>query len=127
LGLNSKVNKILNGGNGNTEVTGLRLLKLNIHSFINGSTAPWLGHIFSFVILYTARTPWGISPSQGLSLHTGQHKQNKPTQTSMPRVVFKAVTPAFEQAKTAHALGRATTVTGKIEHYIRKKPYTDEH
>jgi hypothetical protein len=31
----------------------------------------------------------GISPSQGRYLHTGQHKQNKHTQTSMPPVGFE--------------------------------------
>jgi hypothetical protein len=35
-----------------------------------------LGHFFSFFIFYRVdRTPWtGISPSQGMYLHTGQHK-----------------------------------------------------
>jgi hypothetical protein len=42
-----------------------------------------LGRFFSFLILYTVgRTPWtGISPSEGLYLHTEQHKHNKRTQT----------------------------------------------
>jgi hypothetical protein len=46
------------------------------------------GCFFSFVILYTVgRTPcMGISTSKGSYLDTGQHKQNKHTQTSMPRV-----------------------------------------
>jgi hypothetical protein len=50
------------------------------------------------------------SPSQGRYLHTGQHKENKRTQTSMLWVGFKPTIPALERAKTGHALHRATTV-----------------
>jgi hypothetical protein len=46
----------------------------------------------------------GISPFQGHYLHTGQHKQNKRTQTSMPRMKFEPTTPAFERVKTVDAL-----------------------
>jgi hypothetical protein len=55
-----------------------------------------------------------ISSSQGLYLHREQHKHNKPTHISMPRVGFEPKIPAFERAKAVHALGRAATVTGLI-------------
>jgi FAD synthase len=53
-----------------------------------------------------------ISTSQGLYLHTGKHKQNKRTQTSMPQVGFEPTIPASERAKTVHALDRSLTVIG---------------
>jgi hypothetical protein len=53
-----------------------------------------------------------ISPMQGRCLHTGQHTRNKRTQTSVPSVGFETTIPAFERAKTFHALGRAATVIG---------------
>jgi hypothetical protein len=37
------------------------------------------------------------------------------TQTSMPRVGFEPTIPAFERAKTIHALDRAATVIGEME------------
>jgi hypothetical protein len=55
-----------------------------------------------------------MSPSQGRYLHTEQHKENKRTQTYMPRVGFERMTPLFELAKTVHALDRAATVIGSI-------------
>jgi hypothetical protein len=71
------------------------ILLVIIHSFINGSTTLLLGPglLFSSVIFFTQTVGLlgrVIRPSQGLYLHTGQHKQNKRkhTQTSMPRVGF---------------------------------------
>jgi hypothetical protein len=64
-----------------------------------------LGRLFNFLILYTGGM--GISPSQGLSLHTEHHKQDKRTQTSARPTI-----PVFERAKTFHALDRAATVIG---------------
>jgi hypothetical protein len=55
----------------------------------------------------------GISPSQGRYLNTGQHKQNKCIQTSMPQVGFELMIPVFEGAKTVHALDRAATVIAR--------------
>jgi hypothetical protein len=52
----------------------------------------------------------GISPSQGRCLYTGQHKHNKWKQISMPQVGFEPMIPAFERAKTVHALDRAASV-----------------
>jgi hypothetical protein len=76
-----------------------------------------LAAFFSFLI-YTQSVGllgWGISPSQGRYLHTEQHKQNKRTQTSMPQVVFEPTIPAFERAKTIHALDGTATVIGNYK------------
>jgi hypothetical protein len=54
----------------------------------------------------------GISQSQGLYLHTGQHKQDKSTHTTVPRVGFEPTTPVFQRDKTVHALDYAATVVG---------------
>jgi hypothetical protein len=52
-----------------------------------------------------------ISPPQGRYLNTGQHKHKiNAHQTSMPWEGFKPTTPAFEWAKTVHALDRVATV-----------------
>jgi hypothetical protein len=71
-----------------------------------------LGHLFSFLIYAQSVGLFGrgISPSQGRYLHTNQHKQNKLTQTSMPRVEFKPTILVLKRAKTVHALDRAATV-----------------
>jgi hypothetical protein len=71
----------------------LLLLLMTLQPFRLG-----FSRLFSILILYAVgRTPWmGIGPCQGLCLHTGQHKQNKRTQTSMPRVGFKPATPALQ-------------------------------
>jgi hypothetical protein len=55
-----------------------------------------------------------ISPSQGLYLNTGQHKQNKRIthQIFMPWVGFEPTIPESERAKTVHVLDSAATVTG---------------
>jgi hypothetical protein len=73
-----------------------------------------LGCSFSFLI-YTQSVGLlgqGISRSQGRYIYTEQHKQNKRTQTPMSRVRFEPTIPAFERAKTVHALDRAVTVIG---------------
>jgi hypothetical protein len=66
---------------------------------------PWkaLFH-FSFLILKQSVGVfgWGISPSQGRYLY--KHRQ-----TSTPWVGFEPTIPAFERAKTIHALDRAAT------------------
>jgi hypothetical protein len=50
-----------------------------------------------------------ISPSQGRYL---TQTQNNHRQTSMPRVGFEPTIPAFERAKTVHALDRAASTIG---------------
>jgi hypothetical protein len=83
---------------------------------IYGSTTllgPWL--VFQFLDLFTQSVGLfgqGISPSQGGYLHTGQYKQNKRTQKSMPQVGFELTIPVFGQAKTFRARGFAATVIG---------------
>jgi hypothetical protein len=75
-----------------------------------------LGRLFS--LAYTQSVGLlvrGISLSQGLHLHTGQHKQNKRRQTSMYRVGLEPTTPVFEWTKTVHASGR--TVSHKRQHF----------
>jgi hypothetical protein len=80
---------------------------------------PFVGpRFFSFLIVYTVgRTPWtGDQPvAKPLPRHRTTQTQNKRTQTSMPRVGFEPTTPAFERAKTVHALDREVTVIG-LEH-----------
>jgi hypothetical protein len=56
----------------------------------------------------------GIRPSQGLCLHTEQHKQNKRTQTSMTRMGFEPTISVFKLTKIVHALDRSTTVIGPL-------------
>jgi hypothetical protein len=65
------------------------------------------GRLFSFLIFCTVcRTPWtGVQPvARPLPAHTGQIKR---PQTSVPWVWFEPTIPAFERAKTVHALDRA--------------------
>jgi hypothetical protein len=73
--------------------------------------------LFQFLDLFTQSVGFlgrGIRPFQGRYLHTGQHKQNKRTQTSMPLVGFEPTIPVFERAKAVHALDRAATVIGNF-------------
>jgi hypothetical protein len=56
--------------------------------------------------------PWPWTGDQPVPTHRTSQIQNKRTQTSMPRVEFEPTTPAFERAKTVHALDRAVTVIG---------------
>jgi hypothetical protein len=76
--------------------------------FLHGSTALVdLDHFFSFLI-YTQSVGLlerGIKPvARPLPTHRTTQTQNECTQTSIPRVVFEPTTPAFERAKTDHAL-----------------------
>jgi hypothetical protein len=69
--------------------------------------------LFQFLDLFTQSVGLlgrGISPSQGRYLHTGQHKQNKRTQTFMPQVEFEPTIPLFEWVKTVHALDHVAAV-----------------
>jgi hypothetical protein len=47
---------------------------------------PWPLFQFLNLIQLVELLGRGISPSQGRYLHTGQHRQNKRTQTSMPQM-----------------------------------------
>jgi hypothetical protein len=88
---------------------------LSIYLSIYGSTVLLLdlGRFFSFLIFYTvSRTPWtGDQPvARPLPAQRTIQTQNKRTQTSMSLVGFEPTIPAFERAKTVHALDRAATV-----------------
>jgi hypothetical protein len=75
-----------------------------------------LGRFFSFLILYTVdRTPWigDQLVTRPLPTHRATQTQNKRTQASMPRVGFEPTIPAFERAKTVHAIDRPVSVIGK--------------
>jgi hypothetical protein len=78
---------------------------------------PW--PLFSFFIFYTVgRTPWtGDQPvARPLLTHRITQTQNKCTQTLTPWMEFEPTIPAFERAKTVHALDRAATVVGLRSH-----------
>jgi hypothetical protein len=61
----------------------------------------------------------GISQPQGLYLHTGHHKENKRTQTSISPVRVEPTIQVFEQAKTVHALYHTANVI--VSHYSADK------
>jgi hypothetical protein len=74
------------------------------------------GRSFSSLILYTVRrTLWtgDQSVARPLPTHSTTQTRNKRRQTSMPRVGFESMIPAFERTKTVHALDPATTVVGE--------------
>jgi hypothetical protein len=74
---------------------------------------PW--PLFQFLKLYTVgrTTQTGYQPvARPLPAHRTAQTQNKRTETSMPRVGLEPTIPAFQRAKTVHALDRAATVTG---------------
>jgi ATP-dependent RNA circularization protein (DNA/RNA ligase family) len=79
-----------------------------------------LGHFFSSLIHTRSVGLLGqvISKSRGRYLQTGQYKQNKRTQKSMPWVGFEPTIAALERAKTVHALDSAVTVIGFPHVYI---------
>jgi hypothetical protein len=84
---------------------------LNIYLWLYRSLD--LDRFFSFLILYTVgRTPWtGDHPvARPLPTHRRTQTQNKLTHTSMPWVGIEYTIPAFERAKTVHALDHAATV-----------------
>jgi hypothetical protein len=58
------------------------------------------------------RTPW--TGDQPVVRPLPTQTQNKRRQTSMSCVGFEPTIPAFERAKTVHALDRAPTVIGKV-------------
>jgi hypothetical protein len=88
------------------------LITLLIHSSV--ALRPFVGPWPRFVIfLYrVCRTPWKSDQSVARPppTHRTTHTRNKRTQTSMPCVRFEPTIPAFERAKTVHALDRAASV-----------------
>jgi hypothetical protein len=81
-------------------------------------TKPW--PLLGFLILCTVgRTPWtGVQlVARPPPTHRTIRTQNKLTKTSMSWVGFEPTSPAFERAKTVHALDSAATGIGKTWHY----------
>jgi hypothetical protein len=92
---------------------------------IYGSTVFLLGigRFFSFLIPYTVgKTPWTSDQpvARPLPTHRTTPTENKHTQTSVPCVGLEPTIPAFERAKTVHALDRAATVIGNNEYVTGK-------
>jgi hypothetical protein len=72
------------------------------------STALWTLAVFfsvSLILFTVGMTPWTGDQPVARSLHTHRtpQRQNKCTQTWMPRVGFEPTTPVFEKSKTVHA------------------------
>jgi hypothetical protein len=91
--------------------------------YLSMTLPPFVGSwpLFRFLNLFTQSVGplgRGMSLSQGRYMHTGQHKHNKRTQTSMPQVEFEPTIPVFERAKTVHVLDHATNVIGFPRHSI---------
>jgi hypothetical protein len=79
-------------------------------------------HLHTELVKFHGR---GISPAQGRYLHTGQHKQNKRTQTFIPQVGLEPTIPVFEKAKTFHDSDSAATAMGSnISRLVKKIPHT---
>jgi hypothetical protein len=77
-----------------------------------------LAAFFQFLNLYTDRRTPRTSDrpvARPLPKQRTTQIQNKPIETSMSRVEFEPTIPAFERAKTVHALDRAATVIGNYE------------
>jgi hypothetical protein len=70
-----------------------------------------VGRVFSFLGLLTIKTPWQ-PVERPLPRCRATQTQNKHTQTSTPWVGFEPTIPAFDRAKTVHALDCAATVIG---------------
>jgi hypothetical protein len=99
------------------------ILTIAIYRSTDLYVGPW--PLFSSLIFYTGdRIPWTgdqpIARSQR-TIRTTQI-QNKRPHTSTPQVGFEHKTPAFERAKTVHALDCAATVIGKIAVSLQKIP-----
>jgi hypothetical protein len=76
----------------------------------------WTVADFQFLSPYTVgRSPWtGDQPvTRPPPTHRTKQTQNKRAQTSMPRVGFEPIIPAFERAKTVNALDGAATMIGR--------------
>jgi hypothetical protein len=74
-----------------------------------------LGRFFSFLILYIV----GLLRRGSARRKAATYTQNKRTQTSMPWVGFEPTIPAFERAKTVHALDLLATVIAQFREPVR--------
>jgi hypothetical protein len=65
-----------------------------------------LGRLFGFIMKHKVDITLGeeLRSSQSFCLHSRYHKEHKGTETTIPRVRFKPMTPVFERTKTVHAL-----------------------
>jgi hypothetical protein len=99
------------------------MILCKIYLSIYGSTALLFDHcrFFIFSIFCTVdRTPRTRDQpvARQIPTHETTQTQNKRTQTSIPRVGFEPTIPAFERAKTVHALGSAATMVGSVQFTI---------
>jgi hypothetical protein len=96
----------------------LKSVSLSLSLSLYGSTVlVYLGRFFSFLIYTQSVGLLGreISPSQGRYLQTEQHKHRiNAHRYPCLWVGFEPTIPAFERAKTVHALDRAATVIGGL-------------
>jgi hypothetical protein len=87
-------------------------------------SGPW--PLFQFPKLYVdGRAPWMSDQpvARPLPTHRTTQTQNKRTQTSMPWVGFEHTIPAFERAKTVHALDRAAIRNNCFSKFVRFEDY----
>jgi hypothetical protein len=122
-GEQTHINKIRN------EATCSNYLSIYVPTVLQPFVGSW--PIFSFLISFTQSVGLlgrGISTSQSSCLHTHTHThthsraqtQNKRTQTFMSQVGFESTIPAFQRAKTVHALDFVATrqqyIFSKLNH-----------
>jgi hypothetical protein len=62
----------------------------------------------------------GISQSQGLCLHTGQHRQTIRSHISMPRMEFVSTSPGIQAGEDSSCL----KPSGHCDHHLCKHSYT---
>jgi hypothetical protein len=90
----------------------------------------WSWPLFQFLNPYTVgRIPWTGDQlvARPLPTHRTTQKQNKCTQTSMPRVEFEPTTPAFERLKTIHTSGCEATAISFSKNTVHHYPFIFVH
>jgi hypothetical protein len=102
----------------NTKIDSWRVVDFLIHSFIflllpleHTASVKRFGSLQFLNFYIVGRTPWTGDQPVARPL-PAQGNTNAGRQTSMPRVRFEPTTLVLKQAKTVHALDRATTVIG---------------
>jgi hypothetical protein len=104
-------------------LTAIRMIIIIIINYYGSTALYWALATFSVSWSCTQSVELlgrGISPSQSPYLHTEQHKNriNAYNTDNHDLSGFKPTIPAFERAKTVHALDRAATVIGNSNDYI---------
>jgi hypothetical protein len=92
------------------------LIYLSVYRLLYSLCEPW--PLFQFLNPYiVSRTPLTANQpvAKLLPKHRTTQTQTNRTQTYMPRVRFEPTIPAFDRAKSVHALDRADTVIGQSE------------